>query len=222
MVLLELILRLLRCHFHVTETEWSNQRVVYYPLQAWKGIREVALKELAGTNVALFKPVANEDAEAALRQRHAAGREKAALGFSMLRIKPRQSSFRPIVNMSKRSRLRKGQSALPLQFLPINIVLRPVFDVLKFEADQRPGSMGSAVAGLSAVHPRLASLATSCRNNPGALDEPAVYGATVDVQKCFDTMPRNRVLDLALQLMRSPYYSIRKSYQVSVSSVRNN
>jgi telomerase reverse transcriptase len=82
------IIPLLRAHFYITESGVDRNRVFYFRHDVWKRLSEPALESL---KLNLFQELPREEG---------AGRQ--TLGFSTVRLLPKESGVRPIMNLGKR------------------------------------------------------------------------------------------------------------------------
>jgi hypothetical protein len=149
-------------------------------------------------------------------------------------------------------------SLAPLFPLPVNLALRPVLDVLRYEttlsaalsaacgARAPPPVLGATVSGHAHIHARIAAFAARWRAlagfNPaerwdttpwltvGApaaaataqVPGPAVHVFAADVERCFDSLPRNAVVQHTEDLLVASAYDHARYFTVvgSASSVR--
>ena len=114
-----LLIPLIRSNFYVTESNVHRYQIFYFRHDAWKCVAEPAVAKLKGN---MFEEVKLDDALRILDSRR--------LSFSQLRLLPKGSGLRPIMNLRRRT-LAKG----PAKLLgpSINSVLGPVHTLLKLE-----------------------------------------------------------------------------------------
>jgi telomerase reverse transcriptase len=82
----------------------------------------LAEPELAKIKASMFEEVKLEKARRILESR--------SLGFAQVRLQPKETGVRPIMNLKRRA-LKPGQKTLGFS---INSVLTPVYNVLTFES----------------------------------------------------------------------------------------
>ncbi|XP_057849916.2 telomerase reverse transcriptase isoform X5 [Cryptomeria japonica] len=87
-----MIVPLIRAHFYVTETQNGKQNVYYYRKNIWAKILNGAVKDLTRSN---YKQLNAESLASILQKR--------SLGFSRVRILPKEKGVRPIANFGARS-----------------------------------------------------------------------------------------------------------------------
>ncbi|KAJ3289397.1 hypothetical protein HK104_007493 [Borealophlyctis nickersoniae] len=143
------IISLIKTTFYVTESAPHRNRVFYFRQDVWKRLTAPAFSRLSET---LLEPVAEETVTEGLYER--------ALGYSYVRLLPKEVGFRPITNL-RRKLLKKSVVAAPLnKAVPaqppaqqppqlqklgssINSILQNAFQVLNFEkvTDFEDGSL---------------------------------------------------------------------------------
>lgn len=151
------------------------------------------------------------------------------LGFSKIRLLPKKTGFRTIMNLKRRQQvLRNGVTSLGRS---INTVMAPVFQAVTYEKvgtaqvvrvvcpllivkqSLQPDRFGSSLFSVGDMLPKLAAFKASLRDkHPGGIP---LYFAKVDVQSCFDTIPQDRVLDMVNSLMTLQTYTTGKHVEVS-------
>jgi hypothetical protein len=85
------VIPLLRAHFYITESGIDRNRIFYFRHDVWKRLSEPALDKL---KLNMFQELKQPAAERMLAQRK--------LGFSTVRLLPKESGVRPIMNLKKR------------------------------------------------------------------------------------------------------------------------
>ena len=112
------LIPLIRANFHVTESNVHRYRLFYFRHDVWKSIAEPALTTL---KLSMFEEVKFEKARRILDSRD--------IGFSQVRLLPKETGIRPIMNLRRRT-IKKGSNMLGRS---INSVLAPVYNVLTYE-----------------------------------------------------------------------------------------
>lgn len=93
-VLEKFAIPLLNSTFHVTESEFTGKQLVYYRKPVWTMFRSMSMKKLLKTQ---YKEITQSDAAARL--------ENQKMGFSQLRLLPKETGVRPIATLSKSARV---------------------------------------------------------------------------------------------------------------------
>ncbi|KAG6908673.1 hypothetical protein DXG01_003687 [Tephrocybe rancida] len=121
---------LLKTNFYITETSAFRNRVLYFRHDDWAAMCAPLIERLScGTFLKMTDTEANE----VLRQRR--------LGFSFVRLLPKETGVRPIVNLAHRKSTQKnGQKGLS-----INQVLQAAFQILTYEKQNQPARLGATV-----------------------------------------------------------------------------
>ena len=114
-----ILIPLIRTNFHVTESSVHRYRLLYFRQDVWRSIAE---QEIASLKVKMFEEVKLEQAQNILDSR--------TLGFSQVRLLPKEIGVRPIMNLRRRP-LEKSQRGMLGS--SINTVLAPIYNVLTLE-----------------------------------------------------------------------------------------
>ena len=112
---------LVKTTFKVTEAAGSGSRSLFFRQDDWELISRPLLDNIAGT---LFEKIPQAELGSVLQGR--------TLGHSSVRLVPKATGVRPIINLGKKPMVvgKGGKSELGKA---INTLLKPVFDVLTFE-----------------------------------------------------------------------------------------
>ena len=113
-----ILIPLIRANFHVTESVHKH-RLFYFRHDVWRSLAEPALAKLKAS---MFEEVKLEKARNTLESR--------ILGFAQVRLQPKETGVRPIMNLKRRA-LKPRQKTLGFS---INSVLAPVYNVFTLEA----------------------------------------------------------------------------------------
>lgn len=110
---------LIRCNFHVTESGVHRYRIFFFRQDVWRNLAEPAMASLKH---AMFEEVDINVAKSVLDSR--------TIGFSQIRLLPKEKGVRPILNLRRRQVRRDSKRALGPS---INATLAPVYNMLTFE-----------------------------------------------------------------------------------------
>jgi hypothetical protein len=241
-----LIIPLLRCNFHVTESEFSAKRVLYYRKPVWSVFRSMSMRKLLKSQ---FIEITQSEARKRLQSQY--------MGFSRLRLLPKSTGVRPIAQLSRRevidlkperiepvediqcvsTQLQGVEAVLPsgppqkrrrlgtdsaasnravnslnyqrVQWQSTNERLRSVFDVLRYEHGRKPLCFGAGLVGLLDLYPRYRRFVGSLKQASSASRAPKLYFASVDIQKCYDTINQDHLLDVTKQQLSQEEYLIQ-------------
>lgn len=114
-----LVIPLIRCNFHVTESGVHRYRIFFFRQDVWRNLAEPAMASL---KQAIFEEVDANVAKSVLDSR--------TIGFSKIRLLPKEKGVRPILNLRRRQVRRDSKRALGPS---INSTLAPVYNMLTFE-----------------------------------------------------------------------------------------
>ncbi|KAF7773358.1 hypothetical protein Agabi119p4_5525 [Agaricus bisporus var. burnettii] len=188
------VLPLIRTCFYVTESSAFRNRVLYFRQDDWVTLCLPLVERLrSGT----FTRISETEASEIMRQR--------GLGFSFVRLLPKETGVRPIINL-RRKQTESGSSS-------INKVLETTFHLLTYEKQTRPELTGVSVRGSDEVYTRLMNFKSRLRHDHfGRL--PKLYFVKVDVQACFDTIDQGKLLAILRELISEDTYTVRKYSKV--------
>ncbi|CAN8099264.1 unnamed protein product [Discula destructiva] len=191
-----LLIPLIRSNFYVTESNVHRYRVFFFRHDVWRSVAEPAMAEL---KVKMFEEVKMDDALRILDSRR--------LGYSQVRLLPKQSSVRPIMNLRRRMVTSKDKKVLGYS---INSILDPVSNMLKLEKSAHAGRLASAMFSVGDLYERLSGFKQ--RLGPG---HGPLYFAKVDVQAAFDTIPQDAIIALMRSVPSHPAYDMIKHVEVA-------
>ncbi|EAQ93265.1 hypothetical protein CHGG_01500 [Chaetomium globosum CBS 148.51] len=121
------LIPLIRNNFYVTESNVDRYRLFFFRHDVWRYVAEPALAVLKTT---MFEEVKMEDARQILQSRR--------LGYSHVRLLPKQTKMRPIMNLRR----------------------RPVSAVLKLEKTLNPSRLGTSLFSVGDVYQRIKAFKT--------------------------------------------------------------
>lgn len=194
---------ILKTFFYITESGTHRQRVFYYRKAVWKKIHRFGLNTFCGE---FFKPLKAKEADKLLRR-------PSSLGFSLLRFVPKSSTVRPITNMRHCPKIKEPINAQKQQ--SVNWKLQNVFEVLKFEKERNPKSLGATLFGTDdlyrALKPFVARVRTGSERRP-------LYFVHVDVKNCYESILHQKLFDVIKQVLVEEEYLIRRFSLLRVSA----
>ncbi|KAI9871385.1 MAG: hypothetical protein M1830_002966, partial [Pleopsidium flavum] len=194
-----LLIPLIRSNFHVTESNVHRNRIFFFRHDVWRSLSEPALANL---KLSMLEEMKMGKARSILDAR--------SLGFSQIRLLPKESGVRPIMNL--RRRVTKTQNGKVILGRSINSVLAPVFNMLSYEKVHQPDKLRSALFSVGDIYPRVKAFKT--RLQQAGITGKALYFAKVDVQSCFDTIPQRRVVELMEKLVSEDEYAIARHAEI--------
>lgn len=114
-----ILIPLIRTNFHVTESSGNRSQLFFFRHDVWRSLSEPALASL---KTKMFEEMDTEQAQKVFDSR--------GFGFSHIRLLPKETGVRPIMNLKRRAVKKGFKTALGPS---INSVLGPVFNMLTFE-----------------------------------------------------------------------------------------
>ncbi|CAI6341564.1 unnamed protein product [Periconia digitata] len=194
------LIPLVRSNFHVTESSAHRHRLFYFRHDVWKMLAEPTLSDL---RLNVYEEMDTERATRLLSVR--------PLGFSKIRLLPKQKGVRLITNLKRRQQItRNGTTVLGRS---INSVMTPAFNIITFEKSLQPDKFGGSLFSIGDMRPRLTAFKQVLREQ-GLLGQP-MYFAKVDVQSCFDSIPQKRLLSMIESLLSMQQYQTEKHVEIS-------
>ncbi|XMA14564.1 hypothetical protein WAI453_007355 [Rhynchosporium graminicola] len=184
---------LLRSNFHITDSNIHRYRLFYFRHDVWRSLAEPALASLKLT---MFEEIKLEKAQKMLEQR--------TLGYSQIRLLPKETGVRPIMNLRRRV-VKKGYNNSTILGPSINSVLAPVYNILSLEKTTNPLRLGSTLFSVGDLYHKLV---TFKHQLPKA--HAPLYFAKLDVRAAFDTIPQASILHLIKCLPSAPSYRLHK------------
>ncbi|KAE8444198.1 hypothetical protein EG329_000795 [Mollisiaceae sp. DMI_Dod_QoI] len=192
-----LLIPLIRANFHVTESNVHGSRLFYFRHDVWRTLAEPALTLLKST---MFEEVKRDQALKLLESRD--------LGYSQVRLVPKETGVRPIMNLRRKQPKLGNKSRLGSS---INTVLAPVYNILTLERFSHPERLGSTMFSTGDLYQRLAEFKSKLSSTDN------LYFAKVDVQAAFDTIPQDAVVALLSSVPSESEYRIAKHVQIKPS-----
>ncbi|KEF53771.1 uncharacterized protein A1O9_10172 [Exophiala aquamarina CBS 119918] len=190
-VLDSILIPLIRSNFYVTESSSHRNRLFYFRHDVWRKLSEPSLATL---RLNMFAPTIPSQIRRVLATR--------SLGYSYLRLLPKDIGSRPITNLRRRQvKLISGRRLLGPS---INSQLTPLFSVLNYERSQHPTVLGSALLSVGDIHSKLSGFKRAISS------QDPIYIAKMDIKSCFDSIPQNELLLAVRALFQEPAYRTTK------------
>ncbi|CAH0516411.1 unnamed protein product [Peronospora belbahrii] len=196
-----LVFPLLQNLFYITEAEGMANEIAYYQRPVWNVISMLAVDDLERE---ILQPSANRTASSNHKQR--------LLPTSRLRLLPKASGIRPLMNLSASADRTK---------VSVNRSMESVHRILTFEMARQPKRLlGASVRSIDEIYKRLKPLfrqIASCphctkRQRTSGGDIPMAYCVTVDVERCFDTIRPRKLYQMLKKAIQEDEYLIRKHW----------
>jgi len=121
-----------------------------------------------------------------------------ALGYASLRFMPKSSSLRPIINLSKRTKVAGSGS----RESTVNWQLLDLQNVLTYERQRCPDIVGAAVFSLDDIYAAWKKFIDSRRSRG---DDRPLYFATVDIENCYDSIDQRTLYNIISTVLQGDY-----------------
>ncbi|SPO40058.1 uncharacterized protein PSFLO_05540 [Pseudozyma flocculosa] len=218
-----LLIPLLRTTFYATETAAYRNRVLYFRQDDWHAISRPLLDKLKTT---VFEPLSRSEALAVMSSRK--------LGYSHIRLLPKETGVRPIVNLRRRSTRRETGTGADLLKRKreseklgqsINFILQSAFHILTYEKKRctATDSLGASVFGPNEIYVQLKRFRQELEKTPGQrLAKGAkrrLYFVKCDVKCAFDSIDQDRLVEIIQDILsEKDGYLIHRFAKVMPSS----
>jgi hypothetical protein len=186
------LVMLIRTNFYVTERSAESASVYYYRQDVWKKIYNQAMQEFKRDRLtAVASHLEPMVAEASL------------LGFSDVRLVPKNTGFRTITTLGK------GAKQNGKQLPSVNSQLEDLHKGLILGKQLYHKTGPACIGNIDQLLPRLAQYRSEQMDrNEGIL--PKFYVLKFDISKCFDTIDPILAYRLARDLLRGDQYWLQK------------
>ncbi|KAG8948061.1 hypothetical protein FRC04_010103 [Tulasnella sp. 424] len=189
------VLPLLKNTFYITDSGAYRNQVLYFRQDDWTKLCAPLFDRLSEgtfTKLGYSKQVADN----VMRSRQ--------LGYSYIRLLPKDTGVRPIVNLRRK----------PKAGLSINRVLQNAFQILSYEKTNQPDLLGASVFGLNEVYAKLKAFRK--RNLLPNQTLPKLYFVKVDVRAAFDTIDQVKLVNILHELLSTEDYNVRRWSEVNI------
>ncbi|GAA5826431.1 hypothetical protein JCM11251_002363 [Rhodosporidiobolus azoricus] len=197
------VIDLIRTAFYVTDAATHQNRPLYFRQDDWSALCAPLLESLGST---VFEKVP--------ATRLISLQQKRELGFSFVRLLPKEAGVRPIVNLARRP-LRMGLNGQKEVGQPINKILQGVFDVLTFEKRRKPHLVGALVTDQTEMFTKLKTFKARLMEENEGRQLPKLYFVKVDVRACYDTIQQDKLLAIVEDVLSETVYWIQKYQRVT-------
>ncbi|KAG0748862.1 hypothetical protein G6F57_003036 [Rhizopus arrhizus] len=185
----------IRYFFYVTEYSNEASKLFYFRKDVWYRITQPFITTVIhSNNYHLINP---------------SDVQSLKLGVSNVRIVPKKQGFRLITNLQSTT-----QSSSMESKPSANRILEPVLQILNFEREQHPESVGSAVQ-----YHQLFDKLKNYKQKLGRLNlSKSLYFVKIDIASCFDTIDQDVLLQSLKDTLKSDKYIYRYIHICNLSS----
>ena len=199
-----ILIPLIRSHFYVTESNVHRNRLFFFRHDVWQALTEPSLTHI---KLSMFEEMNTMKVRKLLESR--------SLGFSQIRLLPKGSGVRPIMNLRRRTtKLQGGKVVLEPS---VNSVMAPVFNMLNYEKYNHVSLLGSSLFSVGEIYTRLKTYHARLQLKNAAARQ-VFYFVRVDVQSCFDSIPQRRAIDLIERLASENEYCSARHVEIKLKS----
>ncbi|KAJ2703657.1 Telomerase reverse transcriptase [Coemansia sp. IMI 209128] len=207
-VLKDYAIQLIRAFFYVTESSSDRSRLFFFRGDVWTKITRQALRSLE-SEIYTKKTLADASAS---------GSTRSSLGYSRLRLLPKEHGFRAISNLKKsfvvkqktlwRSGNRKPiRDYVELPVTSTNKQLASSLAALTYLRKAHPQLVGSTVTNISDIYAKLRAFKSGEHVKP-LLGNASFYMGKLDIQRAYDTIVQSKLLDLLETQLPSEEYMV--------------
>ncbi|KAJ2493875.1 Telomerase reverse transcriptase [Coemansia sp. RSA 2050] len=216
-VLKDYAIQLVRAFFYVTESSSDRSRLFFFRGDVWTKITRQALRSLE-SEIYTKKTLADASAS---------GSTRSSLGYSRLRLLPKEHGFRAISNLKKsfvvkQKTLWRGGNRKPTREyveLPVtstNKQLASSLAALTYFRKAHPQLVGSTVVNISDIYTKLRAFKSS-EGVKSLLGKAPFYMGKLDIQKAYDTIVQSKLLDLLETQLPSEEYMVYRYWTLLLS-----
>nr|ODN91106.1 hypothetical protein L203_01308 [Cryptococcus depauperatus CBS 7841] len=184
------LIPLLKNTFYITETTMTKYETLYYAQEDWAKATQPHFDKL---RTRLLEELSQASPFTVF---------KARLGVSAVRLIPKTSGFRPIVNLG-----RKIVRYLPLICVSLkkeyiqspNQILGDLHRVLTCEKTRRKQMLGGSLFGTNEIFAPLSNLKNDLLDKHGKM--PRLHFVKMDIQTAFDTIKQDKMLGIVEKIL---------------------
>lgn len=200
-----ILLPLIRENFYVTESQVHRQRLFYFRHDVWC---RLTAQPLANLRASMFEELTPMKAQELLYS-------KKSLGYGSLRLLPKLTGIRPILNLKRPSQVKSGWGGQTRYSYvqSVNSAIAPVHNMLNYERTRRGDILGSGMLSVKDIHSRLKVFKKSLADR-GLHSQTPLYFVKLDIQSCFDTIPQQSLVRLIEKLVTEEEYNWMKYVQM--------
>lgn len=181
-----LVLPLLRTSFYATETAVFRRRVLYFRQDVWVRVTTPLIRDLCTQRFSRVSAVPWDG----------------CVPYATVRLLPKETAVRPIVNLGRRPQ-GFGRS--------INAQLQNALAVLTYESTQQSHMCGAAISSVKAMYAKLKMY----KDHVFSHGSRRLYLVRADIRAAFDSLHHTRLLELVRMLLpRHATYVIQRYAQV--------
>jgi len=207
----DFIIPLIRSLFYATDTEFTGKQINYYRKPVWSKVVSFAIDKLQKKQL---REISNTEAFKLLSEQQ--------MGASRLRMLPKRTGVRPIVTLCKNEALKLRESQNIQEYnklkgstscyrkLNTNVILKQIFDVLKFEHSLDSSHFGVGILGFHDVYEKFKSFAQELKHLSKNNVDFQLYCGSVDIKHCYDNIDQEHLLKIIKRIVKEDEYMIQQ------------
>ncbi|ODO06884.1 hypothetical protein I350_04244 [Cryptococcus amylolentus CBS 6273] len=183
------LIPLLKNTFYITESANTKYETVYFTHDDWS---HAAKPHFEGLKEKLL---------VSLTQAEKIVAESRKIGVSVVRLIPKPTGFRPIVNLGRP--VVTGDNTRPVSkwdMKSTNDLLRDPLLILNYEKTRKRSLLGGALFGTNDFVPHIQQLKSDLYKRHGS-KLPKLYFVKMDIKAAFDTIKQDRVLEIVEEIL---------------------
>lgn len=187
-----LLIPLINSNFYVTESGVHRNKLLYFRHDVWHRLCQPCL---TSARLGPLIPVSARD----LRDKRSY-----RLGYSCVRLLPKERGTRSITNLRRRSTKTVNGKRFLAQ--SINAKLTPVFNIFNYERRRDTGIFKLDTFSIQDLHTKLSSF----RSRIQVTDRQKLFLVKTDIRSAFDSIPQAKLLDLVCNIFKcKQYYTVK-------------
>lgn len=213
-----ILIPLIRTNFYVTESQSHRNRLFYFRQDVWQ---QLTKQPFADLKTSMFEELPQDRARAVVAQ--------SSLGFGALRLLPKATGLRPILNLRKRCLKPSVWGGKQSYYAPsINSSIGPIYNMLNYERQRAPSKMGSSLHSMGDMYRRLWNFKRQIAQRQSGQGKgtrpklPPLFFVKLDIQACFDTIPQKELVHLIETLVSEKSYHITRHVEIRPSDIPTN
>ncbi|WVN86882.1 uncharacterized protein L203_102056 [Cryptococcus depauperatus CBS 7841] len=183
------LIPLLKNTFYITETTMTKYETLYYAQEDWAKATQPHFDKL---RTRLLEELSQNETFFA---------RQARLGVSAVRLIPKTSGFRPIVNLGRKIRQKQAPGvSLKKEYIQSpNQILGDLHRVLTCEKTRRKQMLGGSLFGTNEIFAPLSNLKNDLLDKHGKM--PRLHFVKMDIQTAFDTIKQDKMLGIVEKIL---------------------
>ncbi|WVQ75065.1 hypothetical protein IAR50_004674 [Cryptococcus sp. DSM 104548] len=188
------LIPLLKNTFYITESANTRYETIYFMHDDWS---RAAMPHFEGLKKKLLESLTQAETIVAQQRK---------IGVSVVRLIPKPTGFRPIVNLGRPVNIRddrtrdETKSVSKWDMKSTNDLLRDPLLILNYEKMRKKSLLGGALFGTNDFVPHVQQLKSDLYKRHGTT-LPKLYFVKMDIKAAFDTIKQDRLLEIVEEML---------------------